>query len=43
MTAFNVVRFRTRPGMQQAFIDQQKKAEAGNFPGLHPGQPRAHR
>lgn len=26
MTAYNVVRFRTRPGKEQAFIDAHKKA-----------------
>jgi hypothetical protein len=27
MTAFNVVRFRTKPGREQAFIDAHKKAD----------------
>lgn len=26
MTAYNVVRFRTKPGKEQAFIDAHKKA-----------------
>jgi hypothetical protein len=33
MTAFNVVRFRTRPGMEQAFIDAHKKLGAP-MPGM---------
>jgi hypothetical protein len=28
MTAYNVVRFRTRPGQEQAFIDAHKKLQA---------------
>jgi quinol monooxygenase YgiN len=33
MTAFNVVRFRVKPGREQEFLDAHKKAEA-NWPGL---------
>src|SRR5258706_2928268 len=33
MTAFNVVRFRVKPGRDQAFLDAHKQAEA-NWPGL---------
>ena len=33
MTAFNVVRFRVRPGRDQEFLDAHKKIEA-TWPGL---------
>lgn len=33
MTAFNVVRFRVKPGQEQAFLDAHAQ-EAGNWPGL---------
>jgi hypothetical protein len=33
MTAFNVVRFRVKPGRDQEFLDAHKKVEA-NWPGL---------
>ena len=33
MTAFNVVRFRVRPGRDQDFLDAHKKVQA-NWPGL---------
>ena len=33
MTAFNVVRFRVKPGREQEFLDAHKKVEA-NWPGL---------
>jgi hypothetical protein len=33
MTAFNVVRFRVKPGREQDFLDAHRKAEA-NWPGL---------
>ena len=33
MTAFNVVRFRVKPGREQDFLDAHKKAEA-DWPGL---------
>lgn len=33
MTAYNVVRFRTRPGMEQAFVDANKKL-AAPMPGM---------
>lgn len=34
MTAYNIVRFRVKPGMEQAFIASQKKSiEAGDLPG----------
>lgn len=36
MTAFNVVRFRTKPGMEQAFIDAHKKAHL-NVKGFRGG------
>ncbi len=33
MTAFNAVRFRVKPGRDQAFLDAHKKVQA-NWPGL---------
>ena len=33
MTAFNAVRFRVKPGQDQAFLDAHKKM-AANWPGL---------
>jgi hypothetical protein len=33
MTAFNVVRFRVKPGRDQEFIDAHKTASAESFPG----------
>jgi quinol monooxygenase YgiN len=33
MTAFNVVRFRVKPGREQEFLDAHKKV-AANWPGL---------
>lgn len=33
MTAYNVVRFRVKPGMEDAFIASQTKALAGDLPG----------
>ena len=33
MTAFNVVRFRVKPGRDQEFLDAHKKIEA-TWPGL---------
>lgn len=33
MTAFNAVRFRVKPGQDQAFLDAHKKV-AGDWPGL---------
>ncbi len=33
MTAFNVVRFRVKPGREQDFLDAHRKAEA-DWPGL---------
>src|SRR5262245_49780068 len=33
MTAFNVVRFRVKPGREQEFLDAHKRVEA-NWPGL---------
>src|SRR5581483_3993185 len=33
MTAFNVVRFRVKPGREQDFLDAHRKAEA-SWPGL---------
>ena len=33
MTAFNVVRFRVKPGREQEFLDAHKKVTA-NWPGL---------
>lgn len=33
MTAFNVVRFRVKPGRDQEFLDAHKKIEA-NWPGM---------
>jgi hypothetical protein len=33
MTAFNIVRFRVKPGRDQAFIDSFKKVERG-WPGM---------
>ena len=35
MTAFNAVRFRVKPGQDQAFLDAHKKI-AGDWPGLRP-------
>ena len=34
MTAYNVVRFRVKPGMDQAFIDSQKNAMEGQMKGF---------
>src|SRR5579871_4429834 len=34
MTAYNVVRFRVKPGMDQAFIDSQKNAMEGKMKGF---------
>jgi heme-degrading monooxygenase HmoA len=34
MTAFNVVRFRVKPGHDQEFLDAHKKID-GNWPGLN--------
>ncbi len=34
MTAFNAVRFKVKPGQDQAFIDAHKKVHA-DWPGLH--------
>lgn len=34
MTAYNVVRFRTKPGQEQAFIDGHKNARPGGMTGL---------
>ncbi len=34
MTAYNIVRFRTKPGQEQAFIDAHKKADV-KLSGLH--------
>ena len=33
MTAFNAVRFKVKPGREQAFLDAHKKVQA-NWPGL---------
>jgi antibiotic biosynthesis monooxygenase (ABM) superfamily enzyme len=33
MTAFNVVRFKVKPGMEEAFIDAHRSV-AGDWPGL---------
>jgi len=33
MTAFNVVRFRVKPGREQEFLDAHKRVQA-NWPGL---------
>ena len=33
MTAFNIVRFRTRPGREQAFVDAHRRAQV-DFDGL---------
>ncbi len=34
MTAYNVVRFRVKPGMEDAFVDSQRRAIEGNdMPG----------
>ena len=33
MTAFNIVRFRVKPGREEEFFDAQKKADR-NWPGL---------
>ena len=33
MTAFNVVRFRVKPGREDKFIDEHRKAKA-DFPGM---------
>jgi antibiotic biosynthesis monooxygenase len=34
MTAYNVVRFRVKPGMDQAFIDSQQNAMQGRMKGF---------
>ncbi len=36
MTAFNVVRFRVKPGHEQKFIDEHRKAKP-DFPGFRRG------
>ena len=33
MTAFNVVRFRVKPGREEEFVNAHRDAEA-NFPGM---------
>ena len=34
MTAYNVVRFRVKPGMEEAFVASQRKSlESGDMPG----------
>lgn len=33
MTAFNVVRFRVKPGMEDAFVASQRKSLDGDMPG----------
>jgi len=33
MTAFNVVRFKVKPGMEEAFLDAHRRVDAG-WPGL---------
>jgi len=33
MTAYNVVRFRVKPGMEQAFLASQRQALAQDMPG----------
>ena len=33
MTAFNVVRFRTKPGREQDFVDAHRSLNPGGFPG----------
>jgi|SRR5688572_8130650 hypothetical protein len=33
MTAYNVVRFRVKPGMEQEFVARQKKSLNEDFPG----------
>jgi len=33
MTAFNVVRFRVKPGREDQFVDEHRKAKA-DFPGM---------
>jgi hypothetical protein len=37
MTAYNVVRFRVKPGMDQAFIDSQRKSLGTPLPGALDG------
>ena len=37
MTAYNVVRFRVKPGREQAFIDAHKSANTGAFKGWRGG------
>lgn len=34
MTAYNVVRFRVKPGMDQAFVDSQTEASSGVMNGF---------
>ncbi len=36
MTAFNVVRFRVKPGREKEFVDHHRKAKA-DFPGFRRG------
>ena len=33
MTAYNVVRFRVKPGMEDAFLQSQRKSLEGDMPG----------
>jgi hypothetical protein len=35
MSAFNVVRFRVKPGREKEFIDAHRKASEEGFPGAH--------
>jgi len=34
MTAFNVVRFRVKPGQQDAFVNEHRNMKAADFPGM---------
>jgi len=34
MTAYNVVRFRVKPGHEDAFVEANRAAAEGRFPGL---------
>jgi hypothetical protein len=33
MTAYNVVRFRVKPGMEEKFVESQRRSLAGGVPG----------
>ena len=37
MSAFNIVRFRVRPGREDAFLEAHRRADLGQFKGARRG------